>query len=160
MNFTLIGDTKNIYFGVGGAKSPPSTPVKRARSQTRNSAKSSVPEGEYYAEAVRWAAAMGVAEGTTKTTFEPNAKITREEMAAMFYRFIKANGGGFTGGWAFPLDYPDADKVSEWAYEPMCYLTMPSVGLMQGMEDGTLAPGANTNRAELATVLMRYNELD
>ncbi len=115
-----------------------------------------VPEDEYYTEAVRWAAAAEVVNGTTETTFEPDKAITREEMAAMLYRYIQHKGGGFTGAWAFPLDFKDADQVSDWAYEAMCYLTMPSVGLINGMEDGSLAPKNNTNRAELATILMRY----
>ncbi len=119
-----------------------------------------VPEGEYYTEAVRWAAAAKVVNGTTETTFEPDKAINREEMAAMLYRYIQYKGGGFTGGWAFPLAFPDADQVSDWAYEAMCYITMPGVGLMQGNDDGTLAPKANTNRAELATLLMRYCEAE
>ena len=115
-----------------------------------------VKSGEYYEKAVVWAQGKGIVNGTSETTFEPDKLITREEMATMLYRYIQYLGGGFQGGWAFPLAFSDADQVSDWAYEAMCYVTMPSVGLMQGMEDGTLQPKNNTNRAELATVLMRY----
>ncbi len=116
--------------------------------------------GEYYEKAVVWAQGKDIVNGTTETTFEPDKAITREEMAAMLYRYIQHKGGGFTGAWAFPLDFKDADQVSDWAYEPMCYLTMPSVGLINGMEDGSLAPKNNTNRAEIATILTRFNQLD
>ena len=119
-----------------------------------------VKSGEYYEKAVVWAQGKGIVNGTSETTFEPDKNITREEMATMLYRYIQYLGGGFHGGWAFPLDFKDADQVSDWAYEAMCYVTMPSVGLMQGMEDGTLQPKNNTNRAELATVLMRYCNTD
>ena len=45
--------------------------------------------------------------------------------------------------------------VSDWAYEAMCWMTMN--GVIQGMDDGTLAPGANATRVQIATMFMRFD---
>ena len=50
--------------------------------------------------------------GTTETTFSPDVPITREQLAAILYRYAQSKGQGFTGLWAFPLNYPDAAEVS------------------------------------------------
>uniref|UniRef100_UPI00262B3D9E S-layer homology domain-containing protein n=1 Tax=uncultured Flavonifractor sp. TaxID=1193534 RepID=UPI00262B3D9E len=88
-------------------------------------------------------------------TFGPNDPITREQMAVMLYRYVQNGGGGFTGRWAFPLDYADADQVSDWAYEALCWMTM--YGIIQGTGDGsTLSPGAGASRVEAAVMLQRF----
>lgn len=117
---------------------------------------SDIPSGEYYAEAVRWGAAKGIVTGTSKTTFEPDKLITREELATMIYRYAQDKGLGFVGDWMFRLDFADADKVSDWAYEAICWTTMPTNGIMNGNDDGTLAPQNNATRAELAAILTRF----
>ena len=114
-----------------------------------------VAPGAYYAEAVRWAASEGIVTGTGETTFAPDAPVTREQFAAILYRYARARGQGFTGAWAFPLAYADADKVSAYAYEPLCWLTMH--GVIEG--DGTnLRPQDGATRAEAAAMLMRFIE--
>ena len=87
------------------------------------------------------------------TVFDPNAPVTREQLAAMLYRCAKLNGQGFTGAWAFPLDYPDANNVSEWANEAMHWMIMK--GIINGM-DGQLHPQGSATRAQTATTFMRY----
>ena len=67
-----------------------------------------------------------------------------------------AEGRGFTGAWAFPLDYSDADRVSDYAYEALCWMTMN--GVITGMGDGTLAPRDNATRAQIAAMFMRFTE--
>ena len=108
----------------------------------------------WYADAVAWAAQTGAVKGTSETTFSPDTPVTREQLAAILYRYAQAQGKGFTGAWMFPLDYSDAADVSEWANEAMHWMTMK--GVITGMGDGTLAPGANATRAQIATMFMRF----
>ncbi len=111
---------------------------------------------QWYTEAVRWAASAGAVTGMSADTFAPDAEITREQLATILYRYAQAQGKGFTGAWAFPLDYPDAADVSDYAYEALCWMTMN--GVIQGMDDGTLAPGANATRAQIAAMFQRFDE--
>ncbi len=113
-----------------------------------------VPVSAWYTEAVRWAASEGIVTGYSATKFGPDDPVTREQFAAMLYRYAQTLGEGFTGNWSFPLDFPDAADVSDYAYEALCWLTMENV--IQGMEDGNLHPQGTANRAQLATMLMRF----
>ncbi|MBR2742318.1 MAG: S-layer homology domain-containing protein [Clostridia bacterium] len=115
-----------------------------------------VSDGLWYTEAIRWAASTGIVTGTTETSFSPDEHVTREQLAAILYRSAKAQGKGFTGLWAFRLDYADADEISEYAYEPLCWMTMH--GVINGMGDGTLAPKAEATRAQIAAMFMRFAE--
>ena len=58
--------------------------------------------------AVRWAVGEGIVKGYGNGKFGPEDPVTREQMAAMLYRYAQALGQGFRGMWYFPLDYPDA----------------------------------------------------
>ena len=71
----------------------------------------------------------------------------------MLYRYAKLDGQGFTGAWMFPLDYPDANNVSEWANEAMHWMIMK--GIINGM-GGRLKPQSSATRAQTATMFMRY----
>ncbi len=110
-------------------------------------------ENAYYYRAVQWAAENGIAAGTASGSFSPDAPVDRAQMAAFLYRYEQAQGGGFTGAWAFPLDYADAAEVPEWAYEPFCWLTMN--GVVNG-SDGRLLPGGLCTRAQAVTMLHRF----
>jgi uncharacterized repeat protein (TIGR02543 family) len=101
------------------------------------------------AEAKAWAKANGISDGTN-----PGKPVTRQQLAAMLYRYAQSQGQGFTGAWAFPLDYPDADQVADYAYEALCWMTMH--GIIGGMADGTLNPGGTSTRAQLAVMLYRW----
>lgn len=110
---------------------------------------------EYYADAVAWAATNGLVNGYEDGTFSANGDVTREELATILYRFASAQGwvgettGALTG-------FSDGDTTSEWATEALAWAV--SVGLLQGNDDGTLNPGGNATRAEIATILMRFCE--
>ena len=101
------------------------------------------------AEARQWAIDNGISDGTT-----PGNAVTRQQLAALLYRFAQMNGQGFTGAWAFQLDYPDADQVSEYAYEAMCWMTMN--GVIAGTSQGTLNPTGTATRAQFAVMLYRF----
>ena len=109
-----------------------------------------VAEAAWYAEAVIWAANEGIVKGVTETTFAPNAAVTREQIAAILYRYAGAE--------AVEEDhlknFSDADKISGYAVEAMNWAV--AEGLITGMGDGTVAPKATATRAQIATVLMRY----
>lgn len=110
----------------------------------------------YYGEAVRWAASEGIVSGYGNGKFGSNDPITREQLATMLYNYEKKQGGGFSGAWAFRLDFDDVASVSEWAYEPMSWMVMN--GVISGTSSTTLSPKGQATRAQAATMLMRYLE--
>ena len=83
--------------------------------------------------------------------------MTREQLATILYRYAQSKGQGFKGSWMFLLDFPDAGDVSEWADEAMHWMVMNDI--INGMGDGTLNPGGEATRAQVATMLMRYKAL-
>ena len=118
---------------------------------------SDVTPDAWYAPALAWASAEKLALGDETGTFRPNDPCTREELAAMLYRYVQYRGGGFRGLWMFRLEAADRDEISEWAYEAMCWLSMN--GVIQGVEEGVLAPRAAANRAQAAVMLLRLEEV-
>jgi hypothetical protein len=119
-----------------------------------------VAEGAWYADAVRWAAEKGIVTGWTdeggRQVFDPEGKVTREQFSAMLYRYAKTLGKGFTGMWSFKLDFPDAGDVSDRAMEAMSWMVMQ--GIINGM-DGKLNPKGFSTRAQIATMLQRFDTL-
>ena len=107
--------------------------------------------GEWYAVAQQWAIANGVSDGTM-----PNGTITREQLAAMLYRYA-VNKGMVKGPATADLSvFADANSVSSYAVEAMQWAV--STGLIGGM-DGKLNPQGSATRAQVATMLMRFAEL-
>ena len=107
-------------------------------------------------KAVLWANANGIIKGTSAATFDPEAKITREDLAVMLYRYGQTKGLGFTGNWMFNLEYVDAANISEYAYEAVAWCSMH--GILSGKESNMIDPQGNATRAEIAAVLTRYCE--
>ncbi len=116
-----------------------------------------VDDNSWYAQAVGWAESTGAVTGTGEDTFSPDVPVTREQLAVILYRYAQSKGLGFTGAWAFRLDYSDVGDISDYAYEAMCWMTMN--GVITGMGDGTLAPGATANRAQIATMFQRFDAI-
>ena len=111
---------------------------------------------QYYAVAVAWAKENGIVAGTSDTTFSPNAKITREQMASILYRYAKLNGMDVTKT-ADLASFPDADRVSAYAGEALAWAV--ENGLVSGTLRGGKAyldPTGNATRAQVASILMRY----
>ena len=117
-----------------------------------------VAPGAPYAGAVAWAAEQKIALGWTEedgtAVFHPEDAVTREQFAAMLYRCARMQGMGFEGLWAFPLDFPDAAAVSDWAKESISWLVMKDV--IRGM-DGNLNPRGGATRAQIATMVQRFS---
>ena len=113
-----------------------------------------IKDDAWYADAVAWAVSADIIHGVNEAEFSPDTQVTREQLAAILYRYAQTIGRGFTGMWAFPLDFSDAANVSEYAYEPLCWMTMKDI--ITGMDDGTLAPKENATRAQIAAIFMRF----
>jgi len=111
-----------------------------------------VADDTWYTDAVIWAYNAEVVKGISNTAFAPNANITREQIAAILYRYAGAEAVEEDS----LKDFVDADKVNAYAVDAMNWAV--SVGLINGMDDATLAPQGNATRAQIATILMRYCE--
>ena len=113
-----------------------------------------VPDGQWYTDAVLWAAENGITDGTSETTFSPNSALTREQMATFLYRFADFETeepievtGDLSG-------YTDADLVADYAVDAMTWAV--GEGVISGIGNNTLAPDNTASRAQMATVLTRY----
>lgn len=111
-----------------------------------------VADGDWYAQAVNWAASVGVVNGFDDGTFQPNAAITREQMAAILRNYAAYKGLEVTASGDLST-FTDAASVSDWAKESIQWAV--GSGLLGGYEDGTLRPQGTTTRAEVASVLQR-----
>ncbi len=116
-------------------------------------------EGLYYVDAVQWATENGVVTGHSDEIFAPNDAITREQFAAIMYRYAKIKGYDVSVGENTNiLSYTDYNMISEYAIPAMQYTA--GSGLISGRTETTLNPKDNTTRAEMATILYRfYTEL-
>lgn len=112
-----------------------------------------VESGMYYTDAVAWASSKGIVTGYGDGTFLPNKAISREEMAAMLYRYASYKGYDVTGIKDLG-GYSDAGSVSSYAVEALQWAT--GAGLVTDMGDGTLSPTGLASRAQIATILMRF----
>ena len=120
-----------------------------------------VAEGKYYTDAVCWAYANGVATGNNGK-FDPTGKLTRQQMAAFFFRYADVMGMDTTARGDYS-SMVNADKVSGYAAEPMAWavgegLISGSNVTVNGVEAKDLNPRGNTTRAQVATILMRFCE--
>ena len=111
-------------------------------------------QNEYYSEALRWAADKEIVKGMTETAFEPDNSITREQIAAIIFRYARYKGNKPDGAWAVHLDYGDAAEISDWASEAVMYCKL--MGVMTGDDMNMFNPKSNTTRAEAAAVLQRF----
>lgn len=108
--------------------------------------------GAYYAQSVAWASANGIVTGYGDGSFRPQAEITREQMAAILFRYAQSKGADVTQRAGLEA-FPDAASVSSYAVDAMSWAV--SAGLISGM-DGQLVPGGSATRAQAATILMRF----
>lgn len=113
--------------------------------------------GAWYAEAVRWAASEGIVNGVTDTSFAPDDPITREQLAAILWRYAKAKGYDVSiGEETNILSYEDFAQISEYAIPAMQWAC--GAGIINGVTESTLVPQGTATRAQAATMLMRFCE--
>jgi len=117
-----------------------------------------VESGSYYEKPVIWASKNGIVNGVSATEFAPNSNITREQMATILHRFAKYKS--YDTESTVSLDsYTDAGQVGSWAEEPMKWAV--GSNLITGVTETTLDPSGSANRAQVATILMRFcNRID
>ena len=109
----------------------------------------------WYTNAVIWASETGITTGATETTFAPTKALTREQLAAFFYRFAQYESGGEIPAAGDNLAaFSDAGSISSYAVDAMNWAA--GEGLVSGVGNSTLAPQSSATRAQVATILMRY----
>lgn len=113
--------------------------------------------GEWYAEAVRWAAGEGIVNGVSETEFAPNAAVTREQLAAILHRYAQHKGYDVSIGESTNiLSYSDFASISEYAISAMQWAC--GEGIITGVTESTLEPRGTATRAQSAAILMRFIE--
>ena len=122
---------------------------------TGTTAFTDVTADQYYANAVAWAVQNGIVAGSDATTFAPNNAITREQMAAILYRYAQFKGYDVSAK-ADLSTYIDAADVSAYATDAMAWASQ--TGLITGTSATTLSPAGQATRAQVATILMRFCE--
>lgn len=109
--------------------------------------------GKWYTNAIAWASANGIVEGLSGNRFAPNAPITREQLAAILFRYAKACGYDVSAR-AELTAYADAAQLSAWAGDAMRWAV--AAGLISGRSGAQLAPKGEATRAEVAVILMNF----
>ena len=112
---------------------------------------SDVPTGQWYSDAIAWATEKGIFEGYGNGTFGPNDPITREQLAAIFYRYASHKGYDMSAVGSLE-QFSDKDKASSWALDALKWAI--GSGLMNG-KGNTLDPTGTATRAEIAAMLHR-----
>ena len=117
-----------------------------------------VAQGQWYSEAIRWAASEGIVGGYGNGLFGSNDPITREQFAVMLYRFAQEQGYDVSiGENTNILSYTDVADLSEYAISAMQWAV--GAGIINGTGDGsTLSPQGQATRAQAAVMLMRFCE--
>ena len=110
--------------------------------------------GQWYSEAITWAAANGIVLGIGNNLFDSYANVTREQLAAMFFRY--ATFMGFDLSTSELTGFFDIDDVGYWALEAMSWAVHQEI--IQGVTGNRLNPRGTATRAECATIIMRMME--
>ena len=160
---------KGLMNGVGNEKFDPEGTMTRAmlvtvlwreagKPDAGKTAFTDVPANEWYTGAVAWAADCGVVNGVGGGKFDPDGAITREQMAAILFRYANTNQID-TAQRGDMAAFPDAAKVSDWAEDALSWTV--AMGIIGGTEENGkvyLDPQGNATRAQVAAILMRYLE--
>ena len=124
---------------------------------TSGSAFADIADGAWYADAVTWAAEKGIVGGYGGGLFGPEDNITREQLAAILYRYAQTKGYDVSVGEDTNiLGYTDALKISEYAIPAMKWAC--GAGVIMGVTESALLPQGSATRAQVATMLMRFCE--
>lgn len=163
----VYASEKGYMDGVGGGKFNPAAPMTRAMvvtvlyrregepEVTFKNAFSDVKDGKWYSKAVIWAESRGIVNGISDGIFDPNGKITREQLVTMLHRYCdvklldvskRADLGVFT----------DKNKIHSYAAESFSWAV--GEGLISGMTKDTAAPRDNATREQFAMILKRFDD--
>lgn len=115
-----------------------------------------VKDSDWYGAPIIWAAENEIVNGISDTVFAPNNAITREQIAAIMYRYAKAKGYDVAQGGMAVREFEDYETISSWAKEAMQWAV--NAKLINGKTATTVNPLDNATRAEAATIIMRFIE--
>ena len=110
-----------------------------------------VPAGEWYSDAVEWAAASGIVNGYGDGTYGPKDHVTREQLVTILYRYAQWKGYAVK---TVSLKANDAKDVSDWASEAMAWAA--ACGVLSPDKDGNIRPGEDATRAEIAAAIRAF----
>lgn len=162
---------KGLFSGVDAGHFAPGTPMDRsmlmavlhrlagAPAAAGDVTFTDVPDGAWYAQAVRWGASQGITSGTGNGTFTPGGQITREQAVAMLYNYASKYLQRDMAGEADLSVYQDLDRVSSWARPAMAWAV--DRGIVSGAANGgvlTLDPQRGASRSEMAAMLRSFCE--
>ena len=116
---------------------------------------SDVAPGSWYEESVAWAAANGIVNGAAASRFCPSDRISREETAAICYRYAQYKGYDVSKKEDFS-SFKDAGQVQDWAKDAIAWSR--AAGLINGVGGNALAPRGLSTRAQAAAMLMRFEK--
>lgn len=122
----------------------------------RGSSFSDVAPQAYYSAAVAWAARRGIVEGFADGTFRPDLPVSRQQLAAILWRYAGAEGAD-SGNRAALQGFPDSGEVGGYAREAMSWAL--AEGVLQGTGDGRLQPQGRAARGQTAVLLERFQAL-
>lgn len=108
---------------------------------------------DYFGRAVAWGNANEIISGMGDGTFMPNAPLTREQVAAILYRYAKSEGKGTEEASNGTASFNDSAEISDYAREAVDWNC--AAGIMNGRDDGSFSPNATATRAEIATMVSR-----
>ena len=160
--------THSIMNGVSGTSFAPNSNLTRGmlvqilfnlegKPQSASASFSDVKVDAWYAKAVGWAAANKVVTGYTDGTFRPDAAVTREQAAAILYRYAQSKGIDVSAGEDTNiLSYADALQTSEYAIPALQWAV--GAGVLNGKSGNLLAPTGTATRAEIAAIMQRWCE--
>ncbi len=115
-----------------------------------------VPEGRFFSEAVLWAYQNGIVKGVTETTFCPDDSVVREQMVTFLSRYAAYQGMDVNVEYDLSA-YVDADLINNYAKAPMQWAV--ANGIIEGMPGNLLDPRGDSNRAQIATIMVRLTAL-
>jgi hypothetical protein len=158
---------EKLMDGTGGGKFSPYATMSRAmlvtvlyRLEGQPTVTGSIPfadvqDGQWYSNAVIWAAENGIVDGYVNGTFGWNDIVTREQLVTILYRYAKSKNLD-VGASADLSRFTDVGDISDWALDAMKWAV--AAGIIQGRTPVAAAPKESTTRAEVVTIFRRYVE--
>ena len=122
---------------------------------TGDSTFTDVTSGHWAVDAITWAAQNDIVAGIGGNLYDPDSNVTREQFAVMLYKYARFKGYDLTATGDL-TQFPDMDAISGWAETALSWAN--GNGLINGNEDGTLAPGGTATRAQAASILAHFDQ--
>ena len=117
-----------------------------------------VPDGKWYTEAIAWAAEQELVKGYSAERFGPEDRLTREQLVTILERYAGYKGMDVgEGEKAYLIGFTDANTISDWAVKAFRWAV--HAGIINGVGGSRLSPATDATRAQVATMLMRFEDL-